>query len=58
MIATIKHGIISINLLSLQKVGDLNFEICKKNLDEMVTVEEGVKTCTIKTLLWLNLLVL
>ena len=29
---------------SVQKVGDLNFEICKKNLNEMVTVEEG-KVC-------------
>jgi threonine dehydratase len=29
---------------SVQKVGNLNFEICKKNLDEMVTVEEG-KVC-------------
>ncbi len=26
---------------SVQKVGDLNFEICKANLDEMVTVHEG-----------------
>jgi threonine dehydratase len=26
---------------SVQKVGDLNFEICKTNLDEMVTVHEG-----------------
>ncbi|WP_375239146.1 threonine ammonia-lyase IlvA [Aurantibacter sp.] len=26
---------------SVQKVGDLNFEICKSNLDEMVTVHEG-----------------
>ncbi|NNE31868.1 MAG: threonine ammonia-lyase IlvA [Winogradskyella sp.] len=29
---------------SVQKVGDLNFEICKENLDEMVTVHEG-KVC-------------
>ncbi|RMA56312.1 threonine ammonia-lyase IlvA [Ulvibacter antarcticus] len=29
---------------SVQKVGDLNFEICKNNLDEMVTVHEG-KVC-------------
>lgn len=29
---------------SVQKVGDLNFEICKANLDEMVTVHEG-KVC-------------
>jgi threonine dehydratase len=29
---------------SVQKVGDLNFEICKANLDEMVTVHEG-KIC-------------
>tara|TARA_B110001450_G_scaffold105512_1_gene99903 strand:+ start:1788 stop:3047 length:1260 start_codon:yes stop_codon:yes gene_type:complete len=26
---------------SVQKVGDLNFQICKENLDEMVTVHEG-----------------
>jgi threonine dehydratase len=29
---------------SVQKVGDLNFEICKNNLDDMVTVHEG-KVC-------------
>ena len=29
---------------SVQNVGDLNFEICKENLDEMVTVHEG-KVC-------------
>jgi threonine dehydratase len=29
---------------SVQKVGDLNFEICNANLDEMVTVHEG-KIC-------------
>jgi len=29
---------------SVKKVGDLNFEICKENLDEMVTVNEG-KVC-------------
>ncbi len=29
---------------SVQKVGDLNFEICKENLDEMLTVPEG-KVC-------------
>lgn len=29
---------------SVQKVGDLNFEICKDHLDEMVTVPEG-KVC-------------
>lgn len=29
---------------SVQKVGDLNFTICRQNLDEMVTVEEG-KVC-------------
>jgi len=29
---------------SVQKVGDLNFEICKENIDEMVTVHEG-KVC-------------
>jgi len=29
---------------SVQKVGDINFEICKENLDEMVTVHEG-KVC-------------
>ena len=29
---------------SVQKVGDLNFDICKNNLDEMVTVPEG-KVC-------------
>ena len=29
---------------SVQKVGDLNFHFCKKNLDEMITVDEG-KVC-------------
>lgn len=29
---------------SVQKVGDLNFDICKKNLDDMTTVHEG-KVC-------------
>ncbi|EDM44549.1 threonine dehydratase [unidentified eubacterium SCB49] len=29
---------------AVQKVGDLNFEICKENLDQMVTVHEG-KVC-------------
>lgn len=29
---------------SVQKVGELNFEICKENLDEMLTVPEG-KVC-------------
>jgi threonine dehydratase len=29
---------------SVQKVGDLNFKICQKNLDDMVTVHEG-KVC-------------
>jgi threonine dehydratase len=29
---------------SVRKVGDLNFEICSRNLDEMVTVDEG-KVC-------------
>lgn len=29
---------------SVQKVGDLNFEICQNNLDDMVTVHEG-KVC-------------
>lgn len=29
---------------SVQKVGDLNFDICKNNLDDMVTVHEG-KVC-------------
>ena len=29
---------------SVQKVGDLNFQMCQQNLDEMVTVHEG-KVC-------------
>lgn len=29
---------------SVQKVGDLNFQFCKENLDEMITVDEG-KVC-------------
>lgn len=29
---------------SVQRVGDLNFEICKQNLDDMITVPEG-KVC-------------
>ncbi len=29
---------------AVQRVGDLNFEICKQNLDDMVTVSEG-KVC-------------